>query len=151
MNDQLRQVRTAADLLPFAELTSTTTYEVHGRRLPSDEARPEEDCASNFNVLVRKELGELETRARVQVLTTEADLLADIGATYSFSEPLHLEEDVVQEFVERAGVMAVFPYLREAIQTTATRLGVDAPVLGLLRAGSFRLSLNTDDEAVVAE
>jgi len=35
--------------------------------------------------------------------------------------------------------VAAFPFLRESIFTTATRLGATAPVLGLLRAGQFRV------------
>jgi hypothetical protein len=134
-----RVVSSAVELLPLIELTAITTYEVRGARVTREEQGV--SGADDLQVLVRGGDDSLETRVRMQVLTEEAELLADVGATYSFSEPLELPQEVVAEFVERVGVMAAFPYLREAIHTTATRLGVNVPVLGLLRSGSFSLNL----------
>ena len=137
-------VATAADLLPLVELTAITTYEISGQRVAEAEASVQE-VGDDFQVMVRLGAQDLETRGRVRVQTSQAVLIADVSATYTFSEPVDLSSDVVGEFVERVGVMAIFPYLREAVHTTASRLGVDAPVLGLLRAGNFRIS--ADDEA----
>jgi hypothetical protein len=142
-------VASAADLLPLVELTAITTYEVGGRR---GEEKPDDagssESSDDFQIKVRLSDSDLETRARVRVDSAQAELIADVSATYTFTEPLELSREVVGEFVERVGVMSVFPYLREAIHTTASRLGVDAPVLGLLRAGSFRLNISEDgDEA----
>jgi hypothetical protein len=142
MNATERTVTSAADLLPLIELTAITTYEVAGRRAARDDGVDQSD---DIQVMVRVEGDDLETRARMYVVTQQAELVADVSATYSLREALEIPEAVVAEFVERVGVMAVFPYLREAIHTTATRLGVDAPVLGLLRAGNFKL--NADNPA----
>lgn len=52
---------------------------------------------------------------------------------------------VVAEFIERVGLMAVFPFLREAVFTTASRLGVPPPVVEILRAGEA--SVEFDESA----
>jgi hypothetical protein len=48
---------------------------------------------------------------------------------------------VLEEFVDRVGVMALYPFVRESIFSTATRLRVKAPVLGLLLADAFHVGL----------
>jgi hypothetical protein len=87
-------------------------------------------------------VGDLELivpRITMTVHTPKARLAADIGVAYTFSEPLAVPQEIVAEFVEKVAVMAVFPFLRESVFTTATRLGVAPPVIGLLRAGDFHV------------
>lgn len=134
-----RGVADAAEMLPLAELTEIKVYEIGGRRLDDADNVPEREPAESMSVHARGTDTWLETRLRLDVHTAEADLLADAGAVFSFNEPLDVPEAVVGEFVEKVGVMAVYPFLREQIFTTASRLGVPAPVLGLLRAGGFTI------------
>lgn len=98
-----------------------------------------------FSISVQGNEAWFETRAKMIVQTEDADLVAQAGAIFTFTEPLDVAEAVAAEFVEKVGVMAVFPFLREQIYTTASRLGVAPPVIGLLRAGSFRI--DPPDEA----
>lgn len=132
-----REIDDVVELLGTVELTGITHYEVFGRRHgPSANVEP---GIQPPQVMVRRSRTEIETRMRMVVDTETATLAADISATYTISEPSEISEDVVTEFLERVGLMAVYPYVREAIHTSASRLAVDAPVLGLMRAGSVRI------------
>lgn len=139
MTGETTAVSSASEMLPLIELTAITSYEIAGRRASSPEADP--IGADDLNVMIRGDERSLETRARMHVVSTDAEFVADVSATYTYSHALEVPQEVVTEFVERVGIMTVFPYLREAIHTTASRLGVDQPVLGLIRAGGFRLNL----------
>lgn len=122
----------AAELLRYTELTEVRTYELRGRRVAAGEA-----SESTPDIAVKVSETALETRMRLEVTTESAVLFSDMSVVYSLSEPLELAQDVVREFVERVGIMAVFPFVREAVFATAARLTVTPPVLGLLRAGTL--------------
>lgn len=129
----------ARALLALVDLSEVIVYEVAGRRM-ADDTRPEE-TRQTLNATAAGGSNWLETRCRLYVETHDADLVADFGVRYASSDPFEVSSAGVSDFVEKVGVMAVFPFLRESIQTTATRLGVPAPVLGLLRAGSFQVQV----------
>jgi hypothetical protein len=132
----LMQAQDAADLLSISELTGIRVYEIRGKRHEDADASPKE---ATPEIAIRTAGDALETRMRVSLSTNEADLFCDIGVQYTFRVPVEASKGVIGEFVERVAVMAVFPYVRESFFTTASRLGVGAPVLGLLRAGSFEI------------
>ncbi len=142
-----RPVTSVVDLLEASELTGIRTYQVVGVRAAAEEERPD-DTEQDLQVMVKGDAGRLETRVLMTVNTPEADLRADVGVLYTFRERLSVPEEILAEFVEKVGVMAVFPFLRESILTTAARLGVAAPVLGLLRAGQFHVTPPKTDRPV---
>lgn len=146
MSDNTEQVPalidSIEDLVQHSELTSIRVYEVAGRRVTHEE----DAVGQSLAVQARASESDIETRVKLEQRTPDALLLADIGATYTLDSEFEVAREVLREFTERVGVMSVFPFLRESILTTATRLGTEAPVLGLLRAGAFRIE-DTQAEA----
>ncbi|NTW41604.1 MAG: hypothetical protein HGA44_17285 [Cellulomonadaceae bacterium] len=124
--------QSAAEILPYVELTEVRTYSLVGRRDDSDRS---EDITPDIGIRVTQE--EIETRMRIAVNTGEAYLEADMSVVHLVQRPVNLWAHVVTEFIERVSVMAVYPFVREAVFTTASRLGVDAPVLGMVRGGQL--------------
>ncbi|MHA7620546.1 hypothetical protein ACX12M_18700 [Cellulosimicrobium cellulans] len=119
------------------DLTEVRPYECAGKR--EESAEPDQA----LQIVMRESETHLEVRARMFVRTTEAVLIADYSVIYEASKPIVVDPPVKAEFVERVGVMAVYPFLREGVFAMATRLQVGAPVVGLLKAGEF--SLDMDD------
>lgn len=134
-----REVADAAELLGLSELTEIRVYEVTGRRVQGEDGDEAREATEDLQLQARGGDDWFETRGKMLVQTAEADLVADAAAIFTFSEPVQVSHAVATEFVERVGVMAVYPFLREHIHTTASRLGVPAPVVGLLRAGGFHV------------
>lgn len=141
----VRDAADAADLVAHSELTEIRIYEIGGRRIvgSTDTAEATED----FQVRATGDERHFETRARLTLVTAEAELLADVGGVYSFDEDLKLTQPVAAEFIQRVGIMAIYPFIREQIFASATRLGVPAPVLGMLRAGQFSVETNATEGA----
>jgi len=136
-----REVESVVDLVQLVELSEFRTYRLVGQRAATtDERQP----SQSLSVLAGGDSTHIECRVRMLLATEHADLEADIGAVYTIAEPVALTSAVVAEFIERVGVMAVFPFLREAVFTTASRLGVPAPVVGILRAGEARVEFDED-------
>lgn len=135
-------VNSAAELLEYVELKGIIVYEVHGLRGPRPDAEDEHPDVS-ISVQERHDDNFIEPRFRMIVTDGNAQYTVDVGTRYEMSQPVRLAKAVLKEFIERVAVMAAFPFLRESIATTAARMELGVPVLGLLRAGSF--SLDEDD------
>lgn len=135
-------VESVEDLVALAELTEVRTYLLHGER-----ASRAEVVDARMSVMGKCEQSWLETRCRLTLGTEDSDLVVDRSAVFTFDRPVAPREDIVRQFVERVGVMSVYPYLREGASTLASQLGVAPPVLALMRAGTFKLTLATDQAA----
>lgn len=130
-----RTVNDARDLLALTELTDIVFYEISARRNPDVEGTP-----VSIEIALRREELLLEVRCRATVLGGEGEYLADASAVFNLQEPVEAPEEVIAEFVERVGVMSVYPYLREAITQSAAKLGLDRPILRLLRPGDVHIT-----------
>lgn len=140
-----RSYQSAQDLLPVLDLSRVTAYEVAGRRVPSPETT---EITSSMESMIGGEEGvAFAFRVRQRVKTDEAEITADFEAEYRFSESGgRISKGAQVEFAEKVAFMALVPYLRESVHTTAMRLGVKPPLLGMVRQGEFRLH-PTDDAA----
>ncbi|MBM4468150.1 hypothetical protein GS502_01265 [Rhodococcus hoagii] len=130
-----RVVRDARELLQLAELTDIVFHEIHGKRVDNTE----DDGAFSLNVMTRSEPQLLEIRCHATASGAGGEYVADVSAVFTLSEPVELSPDVTREFAEKVGVMAVYPYVRESMTQSGAKLGLDRPVLPLLRAGDVKL------------
>ncbi|WP_328660199.1 hypothetical protein [Nocardia salmonicida] len=131
----------ASELLALAELVDIVFYECSGRRSPGGEESP----LSIQIALGREELG-LEVRCRATISGAGGEYIADASAVFAFQEPIEATEEAITDFAARVGVMAVYPYLRESITQSSAKLGLERPVLRLLRPGETRLTANSPDQ-----
>lgn len=140
------RVDSAAELLEHTELAEIRTYALSAERHDSQETEQ-----ANIAVSVRTEPAWLETRCRLTLATDDATLVVDRSAIFTHRAPIEASDTAIREFVERVGVMSVYPYLREGVFTLAGNLGVSAPVMALIRAGQVRLDLTRNDPTQPAE
>ncbi|MEV0771442.1 hypothetical protein [Nocardia salmonicida] len=136
MSEATGETRTYAnvhDLVDHAELVDIRFYEVAASRTDSDESR------HSIQVVSRVELAEIEIRCRAAVDGGGAQYKVDAGAVFTLAPPGAVVPEIVREFTEKVGVMAVYPYVRSAVSNLGAQLGVDRPTLPLLRFGSIRL------------
>ncbi len=82
----------------------------------------------------------LGTRFRASISGEGGEFLADAEAIFNLAEPRGLDESVIKDFVERVGVMVVYPFLRSAVAETATKLSLPRPVLSLIRRNEAQFS-----------
>ncbi|WP_406203205.1 hypothetical protein OH807_26330 [Kitasatospora sp. NBC_01560] len=133
-----RRSTTFDELSAVTELEDVTFLEVSGRRL-FDQQEPRTDADSRTTLSVWLRGGDdgttLEVRCRLELGSAQADFAVDAAAAFSVRAPFELTPEVQQEFLDRIGVTVLYPYLREALQGTAAKLGVDTPVLSLRGPG----------------
>lgn len=134
-----RQIQSVEELLHATQLAQIQYYEVSGRRFDGfgEPSVPPEDDANvegraQVQVMQRLEGDTLAVRLRAEVQTSEGHLVADVAAFFRSAEQLSVPGEVAFGFAQRVASPIVRPYLREAVQTTAVRLGMVAPLLAPL-------------------
>lgn len=102
---------------------------------------PEDESTVELGMKIQESHGEdtLEVRFRVQVDHSEANYEVELASRYASKDRFEFSEEVLRDFIERVAIMAVFPYIREAISSMAARLELEVPILGMLRQGEFKL------------
>jgi len=144
-----RQIDTVEDLIEFINLTGVHTYEVSGRRA---EPNGDADTAPEPIALEIREQHDdsrIVARFRATMKAGGCHLVADIGAKYEFSEQLSLSQPAIERFLERVAVMAAWPFIRETLASTAARMEIPVPLLGLIKQGDLHIgpSVEADDVA----
>ncbi|MBM7278288.1 hypothetical protein JTZ10_10990 [Gordonia rubripertincta] len=135
------QVYTSCDeLLQNSELVDIRFYELKSNR--RDAAQK---STWGLNVLTQADDLEFLVRCKAEVDSDDAEFVVDAAAVFALSEAKGIPEPLMREFSERVGVMALFPYLRSAVFNLAAQLGVERPVLPLLRHGELQLSAPDED------
>ncbi|WP_043625069.1 hypothetical protein [Nonomuraea candida] len=139
------------------QLKNVFFYECSSRRwnsVPGEKEVPPEETSHTLRVLHQTNGHRFLVRGRLTVKTPQGVLIADAVAVFEATPEkgaaqnsaaeahpdLKLGEDAQTSFAENVGVPTLFPFLREAIHSGASRIGIRAPLLGILRAGSVRLS-----------
>ncbi|MGV9265518.1 hypothetical protein ACWDRR_12740 [Kitasatospora sp. NPDC003701] len=74
----------------------------------------------------------IEVRCRLQVASDSASFVADAVAVFSVGDKCSWGEGLEREFTDKVGVTVLYPYLREAVHSSAMKLGVPAPLLSLI-------------------
>lgn len=149
---KVRSISDVSELLALAKFSEVTYYELSGQRTEAPEqATPEappgeEEGGAPLQVLLRHDAERIQVRVRCEAEGQGAQYVADVAAEFALAEPVDAPAAVLREFVERVGVMAVYPFVREALHTTASRLRMQAPLLQLLRANQVDLIPDQDDE-----
>lgn len=149
-----RYVDDIHELVGMVELEDVYLWEERGRRITetATETDAEPRIRNVLNVADRNDSLGVGFRFRMVADDRHGnEFLADFQAQYGLPEPLTLSDEVRAEFAERVAFFTVYPYLRASIQMTASRMGVPAPVLAIVRAGEFKLGTQMANADAVAE
>lgn len=137
-----RTVSTVEELVQLVELVGLRTYELSGKRTepapitePSEPAEPQ----MSMQIMENHAPDRIETRFRATVEAADGDFVADVSVQYKFDEPLALSPEAIEGFLERVAIMAAWPFIREGVATTAARMEMTVPVMGLMKQGGFKV------------
>ncbi len=137
-------------LMELVSLQEIRYFELKGAVTgpPSDEAADPE-LLMEYSEYVDDE--SIHCRFRFTVKTSDAEFVSDIASVFETSKPVKVDRIVLNDFAERVGFMAAFPYLRESLTTTASRMGRRAPLIGLMRPGDLKIEMIQDASTQAAE
>lgn len=135
----VRAVASIEELVQLTELDDIVYFELWAARDAALGELTEPDLHP-IKISERHDDERIEVRCMVEVEAPSVRYRVDAAAQFLLAEAVQIDEEIVQEFVERVGVMAVYPYLREGVHDLASRLRLEPPILTLLRANSVSVS-----------
>lgn len=127
-------ISSAEELLPHGDLVDVRFLKFSAEAL--DEPRPnfeDGDIEQTMQVVVGGSETAIEVRVDLTLLTATATYEVLAATQFHYAEGLEVSAEVAGEFAEKVGVMAVYPYLREAIQDFSGRLRNGPITIALMR------------------
>jgi hypothetical protein len=105
----------------------------------------------DLHVAVRSGDRDLEVRCRIDGKFYGGRYVVDVSVCYELcvgaSEgSVAIGADAMNAFMSNVGIKAVYPFLREALHQSGSRLGLKPPVLPLLRLGRFKVTTDSAPE-----
>jgi hypothetical protein len=137
MSDPQAVISDVRELIALTELQDVVFWEISARRIEDNS----EDRPLQIQAMARVgDEQQLGLRFRATISAQGGDFVADAEAIFAIAEQREIDPELIHEFVERVGIMVVFPFLRSAIAESATKLSLPRPVLTLIKAGQAQFT-----------
>lgn len=133
---KLQSIQDAVDAFSLEDILH---YEVSGVRTDDFTAPPEHQGGeSNFDIETqyRTAPNGVEYRMKVTLQGPFGQIMVDASARYETQEEYECDESILLEFGTNVATMTLFPYMREAVSSIGSRIGVDVK-LPLLQRGDI--------------
>lgn len=132
----------------FLELSAARPENLNDAEVDSLLSFTEGEIRHDFdmNFSQTKEHDLLRVRIRLQTRSKWGHVTAEAAAVYGLTEPRKLDPSLAVEFVNRVAVMAVLPYLREAVHGISLKVLGEPHLMPIIPAGSITFSVTDETE-----
>jgi hypothetical protein len=131
-------------LEPFSSanevLDSTELSDIAYTQLSANRSDEDSDSALSVKVAARLSDERIEIMGSGRLAGQGAVYVVDVIAQFTKSDAREIPEDMLRDFVERVGVITIYPYIREGIVGLAAKLALPRPRIPLFRPGRVKLS-----------
>lgn len=145
-----RPVDDIVEFVGLVDIQDIIVHEERGRRISwTDDEKSERQFPVTDNSLgMMNDEQIFKFRFRAVFSDEESELVSDVEIVYVTQEPVATKVSLRHEFAERVAFMAIYPFIRASIFGSASRLGVAAPVLSIIRQGEFAMGEEMTDEQI---
>jgi hypothetical protein len=112
----------------------------------ADDSTETQESNQSWTFFIQVSPDTLNLRARLDVHGPDATYLVDAAVFYAIREPGEVPRNVVSEFVNRVAILALYPFIREALHELARKIDTKRPLLGLYHPGELSISLEDAEE-----
>jgi len=137
---EIRFVDDLAEFVSLVDLTDIAPVEVRAARLTGTVLPSEAELEAGNQIYRRIDDNSVEIRIVSTVVSEEARLTVDVLVRYEKLEPFDCSDLVLQEFTQRIGLLAGYPYVRETIADLSMRLRIPPVTLGIMRSGDIQFT-----------
>ena len=127
-------VATEVQTAPAAALVQVVFLEVSAKRLGVDSESQTTEMPLSVQVGQSDDNSEIMVRVSTDITSHQAVFRVDVMARYSLKEPRHFTDVERKGFANSGPMLTLIPFLREALLSSALRLGVDGPMVPLFSA-----------------
>lgn len=127
-------------LLSLVGALSIEYYEIVAKRSGGDDEvnEGEEITASpDFTLSINRRENDLVIRLKVEFETQVGLIAVEAGAAYELPSQYVVPSSVAFEFANKVGILALVPYLREAVHNITLKVFGNGLVMPILRAGEL--------------
>lgn len=150
-HDDRTVLTSAQELVQHLEPTGIVFYELSAQYDDSVELpKGEVDLELEFGTSLRIRARGVDYRFRVEVPLLTGAVVVDAAIQYEASEDLAFHRDALREFGQRAAVMSLYPYVRQAVSDLMGRLRVPTVFLPMLTPGEVTFDVDRLPEVVGA-
>lgn len=127
-------------LVKLAELKDIQFHELSARLFEHQPDAVDESAEAQVDLVFQTRVGEDDFGVRVSVTaTTDAgEAKTTVAADYAVDQQHHPDEELLELFATEVAMMAIFPYVREGIQSATTRVFGTPLTLPILQRGEVR-------------
>lgn len=138
---ELLQLGIEIEGVTFYSLSASLSEDIEGEVPAPEDIVPTYGLKTSFG---SKSVG---IRLVTRVMSSVGTIEVDVAVTYRITVPVSLDEEVVLEFANEVGVMALLPYVREAISTLSARVFGNAVLMPILMRGDLVFNRPQDGES----
>lgn len=136
-----RVVTDVAELVNLVQLSDIFLVELRAARLEDTRLpTPEKEIPVANQIFQRTTESEIEIRLISTVENELARFSADVVVQYTKLEEFDATDDALQDFTRRVGLMAGYPYIREAISDLSTKLRTPTITMSIVRPDDIKFS-----------
>lgn len=161
----MKSVTTGRDLLNLLDLVNMQFYEVSaklnsglpanittaissgdtgpGQDLVADEEPTAEQSDPQFwTFFVHVDNTSVNLRGRLTINAPDARYAIDAAVFYTAKEEVTIDREALEEFLNRAAMIALYPFVREALHEAGRKIGANPPLLGIYDPQDIQIRLN---------
>ena len=138
-----RTITSAAELLEFGvELEGVQFFRLQAEIVEdvAPAAEPPEEIAPVYGLKIRHEGTELGIRVSVTLDLATAKIVVDGAVNYTTALEVQMDEEAALDFANNVGVMAILPYLRQAIADLSQRVTGEIVLMPVIPRGGLVFS-----------
>lgn len=136
--DEPQVVDSAEHLLDLVELNDVVPLSLHADNT-GDEDLAEDEYKQELAFQIRNDAENLDVLATVHITTRDAAYAVKLVARYLKSHDFDLSEETKTAFLEKIAIFALWPYIRERVQSLNASLQFKPLVLPMVKQGKFKL------------
>ncbi|MFI6305914.1 hypothetical protein ACIBCH_28890 [Amycolatopsis thailandensis] len=161
----MKSVTTGRDLLNLLDLVNVQFYEVSAKlgsgfpvgvtaAVSSGDTDSEDDLVGGeesatgqsesqfWTFFVHVDSTSVNLRGRLTINAPDAEYAVDAAVFYTATEEVTIDREALEEFLNRAAMIALYPFVREALHEAGRKIGASPPLLGIYDPQEIQIRLN---------
>lgn len=155
----MKRVDSLAELLDLTALEGVQFFEVRGvlyagfsdekpASTQENEEADSDDTQSKYTwqFFIQYSAAHINLRAQLKLRGPDARYTVDAAARFALSEEADVQKSILEQFLNGAAMVVLYPYIREALHETGRKIGAKIPLMPLIGGDYIEIKLGEPEE-----